>query len=140
VLEGRIDLKELDKPLTFQGGKTILVLTNTLLRSENDLVLACENNLGIVFGAAAITLNRCREEVGVKLADPIVTEVDQFASVAYQIRNAFGHDIAEPRWNMTNQRYAREYVFGGIRVDLRNVGTKHFEYDDIGGLDGMALT
>jgi hypothetical protein len=53
----------------------------------------------------------------------------------YQIRNAFAHDIAEPRWNITNPRYARLYDFGGIRIDLSNVGTKHFEYNDLGGPD-----
>ena len=86
-------------------------------------------------GAAAITLNRCREEAGIRLADPIQTEIDQFAGVAYQIRNAFAHDIAEPRWKITNPRFARSYEFGGIRVDLSNVGTKRFEYQDIGGPD-----
>ena len=69
------------------------------------------------------------------LADPIVTEVDQFASVAYQIRNAFAHDIAEPRWEINKPRYARRYVFGDIQVDLSNVNNKPFEYADLGGPD-----
>ena len=86
-----------------------MVLPNKVLDSSDDLVLALENNITIAFGAAAITLNRCREEAGVKLPDPIVTEIDQFTSVVYQIRNAFAHDIAEPRWNITNARFARTY-------------------------------
>jgi hypothetical protein len=133
ALEGHIDLDEIDKPLTFREGTSILALSDKLLHTQNDLVLACENNLGIVFGAAAITLNRCREEAHVSLADPIISEIDQFASLAYQIRNAFAHDIAEPHWNMNNQRFARAYQFGGIRVDLTNVGNKLFDYADIGG-------
>ena len=134
-LDGKIDLSDLDKPLTFQGGNMVLVLPDKVLDSENDLILALENNLVIAFGAAAITLNRCREEAGIALADPIQTEIDQFSSVVYQIRNAFAHDISEPRWNITNPRFARVYEFGGIRVDLTSVGNKHFEYQDIGGPD-----
>lgn len=134
-LEGKIDLAELDKPITFQERGMIFVLPDKVLDSESDLILALENNLGIAFGAAAITLNRCREEVGLTLPNPIQTEIDQFSSLTYQIRNAFAHDIAEPRWNITNPRYARIYEFGGIRVDLAHVGNKHFEYADIGGPD-----
>lgn len=81
--------------------------------------------------------SRCREEVGVKLSDPILSEIDQFASLAYQIRNAFAHDISEPRWNIASVRYARVYEFGGLRVDLSNVGNKRFEYADLGGLDAL---
>lgn len=134
-LEGRIDLAELDKPVTFQEGSMIFVLPDKVLDSSDDLTLALQNNLGIAFGAAAITLNRCREEAGVTLANPIQSEVDQFASLAYQIRNAFAHDISEPRWNINQRRYARVYEFGDVRVDLKNIGRKHFEYEDIGGPD-----
>jgi hypothetical protein len=135
ALEGHIDLDDLDKPLTFQEEGMVLVLPDWVLQSQDELIVALENNLTITFGAAAITLNRCREEAGLTLADPMVTEVDQFASVAYQIRNAFAHDIAEPRWNITNPKYARPYDFGGIRIDLSNVGDKNFEYADLGGPD-----
>lgn len=135
ALEGRINLDELDRPITFQEGRMVLVLPDKIFNSPNDLILALENNLSIAFGAAAITLNRCREEAGVKLANPIQTDIDNFSSVVYQIRNAFAHDISEPRWNINDQRYARIYEFGGIRIDLSQVGTKRFEYEDIGGPD-----
>ena len=137
ALDGSIRLEELDKSLTFQEGYSLLVLQDKLLNTREDLILACENNLTIIFGAAAITLNRCREEAGIGLADPILTEVDQFSAVVYQIQNAFARDIAEPRWNITNSRYVREYEFGGIRIDLTNVGNKLFEYSDIGGPENL---
>jgi hypothetical protein len=135
ALEGKISLEDLDRPLTFQGAGMVLVLPDRVFDGPNELIVALENNLVIAFGAAAITLNRCREEAGVPLANPILTEVDQFAGVVYQIRNAFAHDIAEPRWNLTNPRFARMYEFGGTRIDLSTVGTKRFEYQDIGGPD-----
>lgn len=134
ALEGRIDLEALDRPITYiDGQSTIFVLPDRVLNSPDDLILAFENNLVIAFGAAAITLNRCREEANIRLAHEIETETDQFASLVYQIRNAFAHDIAEPRWNITNPRYARQYEFGGMRFDLSDVGNSNFSYDHIGG-------
>ena len=133
ALEGKINLTELDCPITFQDAGMVLVLPDRIFDSHDELLVALENNLVITFGAAAIALNRCREEAHIKLADPIQTEIDQFAGVVYQIRNAFAHNIAEPRWNITNPRFARVYQFGGIKIDLSGVGTKRFEYKDIGG-------
>lgn len=135
ALEGKIDLNELDRPLTFQDNGMVLVLPDKVLDTPNDLILALQNNLTITFGAAAITLNRCREEAGLALPRVIQTDIDQFVGAAYQIRNAFAHDIAEPRWNITRDQFARLYSFGGMRIDLTNVGTKLFEYQDIGGPD-----
>ena len=69
------------------------------------------------------------------MPNPIVSEVDQFVGLVYQIRNAFAHDISEPRWDIRGDRYARLYECGGIRVDLTNVDGKYFEYADLGGPD-----
>ncbi len=135
ALEGRINVDELDKPITFQSEdqSSIFVLQNQLFHSPDDLILAVENNLTIAFGAAAITLNRTREEMGIPLPNPITNEKDQCVSLIYQIRNAFAHDISEPKWNITDPRYARVYQFENISIDLSDVGNKNFEYSDIGG-------
>ena len=133
ALDGKINVKELDCPITFQEAGMVLVLPDKIFDSSDEMLVALENNLVIAFGATAIALNRCREEAKIKLANPILTEIDQFAGVVYQIRNAFAHNIAEPRWNITNSRFARIYQFGGIRIDLSSVGTKMFKYQDIGG-------
>ena len=134
--DGKIDLDQLDQALTFEEGRMVFVLPDKIFDSYEDLVLACQNNLGVAFGTAAIALNRSREESGIKLPNPIETEREQFVSLAYQIRNAFAHDIAEPRWNMNQERYFRMYEFGGIRVDLNGIGNQQpFRYEDIGGPD-----
>lgn len=133
---GKIELDQLDQPLTFEDGPMVLVLPDKIFDSYGDLVLACQNNLSVSFGAAAITLNRCREEAGLDLPNPIETECDQFVSLIYQIRNAFAHDISEPRWNMNQERYRRTYEFGGVRVDLTRIENQQpFRYEDIGGPD-----
>ena len=132
--DGKIDLDELDQALTFEEGGMRFVLPDKIFDSYGDLILACQNNRGVSFGAAAIALNRSREESGIKLPNLIETERDQFVSLAYQIRNAFAHDIAEPRWNMKQERYIRMYEFGGIRVDLSGIkNQQRFRYEDIGG-------
>lgn len=68
------------------------------------------------------------------LPNPINSEQDQCVAVIYQIRNAFAHDIAEPRWKI-NPRYKRIYGFGGITIDLTNSDGEVFDYSDIGGPD-----
>lgn len=137
--DGLLDLDTIDRPLTIVEGESILVLPNRVLESPDDLVLACQNLVTIAFGAAVITLNRCREEASVSLPDPIVTECDQWVGLVYQIRNAFAHDIAEPRWNVTSLRFAREYSVGGVNVDLRSLHGMGFEYAHVGGPEGLFL-
>ena len=134
--DGKIDIDELDKALTFEEGPMVFGLPDKIFDSNGDLILACMNNLSVAFGAAAITLNRSREELGIMLPNPIKTERDQFVSLTYQIRNAFAHDIAEPHWNIRQERYSRMYEFGGISVDLSGIENQQpFRYEDIGGPD-----
>ncbi|MFJ7566727.1 hypothetical protein ACIQW9_07190 [Herminiimonas sp. NPDC097707] len=135
ALRDKIDLSDLDRSITFEENGMVLVLPDRIFESPEEMIIALENNLSVAFGAAAITLNRCREEANIGLPNPIESEQDQFVSIIYQIRNAFAHDISEPCWNITQERYARIYEFGGIAIDLTSVGTKQFEYADIGGPD-----
>jgi hypothetical protein len=133
ALDGGIDLAKLDVPVTFQEGESMLVLPAQIFATQDDLIIACQNLLGIAFGAAAITLNRCREEAGLGLPNPITTERDQFVALTYQIRNAFAHDIAEPRWEIRDARYLRTYDFGSVKADLTGRHGQTFDYSHIGG-------
>lgn len=136
---GNVDINELDVPLTIAEGRMIFVLKERLFEDPNDLLLAFQNNLTIAFGAAAITLNKTREELKINLPHIIESEADQFVALAYQIRNAFAHDIAEPRWVMTNQKYLRTYQFDGVDVDLTLRNEEVFEYAHIGGPETLRL-
>jgi hypothetical protein len=124
-----------DTEVTWQEDNMVFVVPRALA-DENDLIIALQNNLTIAFGAAAITLNRTREELGVPLPDPIDTEPDQCIALIYQIRNAFAHDIAEPRWKVNN-RYKRKYKFGEICIDLSSLHDEVFDYRHIGGPDAF---
>ena len=135
-LEGKFDLNILKEELTFQDGNMIFVVPQAF-HTPDELLLALENNLTTAFGAAAITLSRVREEIGVQLPDPIVTENDQCVSLIYQIRNAFAHDIAEPVWKIGKERYRRAYNFGGMSFDLTNLDGAAFRYEHLGGPERM---
>lgn len=125
--------------ITWQSGQSFVVLPDRTFNTDEDFILALQNNVQIAFGAAAITLDVCRQEIGLGLPDPIITEQDQIVALIYQIRCCFAHDIAEPRWVIRRARYKRVYDLGYKKVDLTNLDGKHFAYDDIGGLDTLEV-
>ncbi|MEX2109070.1 MAG: hypothetical protein WD802_00505 [Gemmatimonadaceae bacterium] len=134
--DGLVDLESIDTPLTIKDGASLLVLPDRVLHDRDELINACQNFVTITYGAAAITLNRCREEASVPLPNPIVSECDQWIALVYQARNVFAHDIAEPRWRI-NPRYGRKYMVGNVQADLRKLDGVVFDYADIGGVDAL---
>jgi hypothetical protein len=133
---GVVDLESIDTPLRIEEGASVLVLPDRVLQNRDELIHVCQNLVTITYGAAAITLNRCREEASVPLPDPIASECDQWVALVYQIRNAFAHDIAEPRWQV-NPRYRRRYSIGHVRADLQPLEGVVFLYAHIGGPDAL---
>ncbi|MDP3959533.1 MAG: hypothetical protein Q8Q26_05590 [Pseudorhodobacter sp.] len=130
---GGIDLEKLDIPIVFQDdkGRPFFVPPDKIFPDPNDLILALQNNLTIAFGAAAITLHRSIEEAGHRVPrGAFDTEEDQCIALVYMVRNAFAHDIAEPRWEMRNPVFKREYTIQGQTFDLRGLNGKHFRYED----------
>jgi hypothetical protein len=134
---GALDFAKIDIPLSVRESGGMLVLPDRVFESSGDAILACQNMVSVSFGAAAITLNRSREERGPGLPDPIVSETDQWVALVYQIRNAFAHDISEPRWEIKSERYKRLYEIDGVSVDLTELHGRHFEYDHIGGAGSL---
>ena len=132
-LKGKINAEELDADVTWRDEGNFFVVPRAL-GSADDLIIALENNLVIAFGAAAITLNRVREEMDIPLPDPIETDAEQCIALIYQVRNAFAHDIAEPVWRV-NGRYRRELQFGKVRVNLSQLDGEPFRYEHLGGID-----
>lgn len=134
--QGRVKREEIDLPLTIAEGNSVLVLADHTLHTDADFINAMQNNVSVAFGAAAITLNRCREEVRLSLPNPIDTELEQWIALVYQIRNAFAHDIAEPKWEI-KPRYARTYEIGAVKADLSNLNGQHFDYYQLGGPEAL---
>lgn len=131
--DGEIDLDKLDREIVFQdeNGRPYFVPPARIFSEPNDLINALQNNLTIAFGAAAITLHRSIEEAGYKVPrGAIESEEEQCIALVYQVRNAFAHDIAEPRWEIRNPVFEREYIIAGKVFDLRELNGKGFRYED----------
>jgi hypothetical protein len=151
VEQGKLNVDELDQPLRIEEGSSIWVLPDRLFHSDNDLHLACANQLSVAFGAAAITLNRCREEFEAanqvsllaRNGNPPISEDEHFAELVYQIRNAFAHDISEPHWEIRGEGRRRPYLIdrlddsARITVDLTDLHGQPFEYAHIGGIETL---
>jgi hypothetical protein len=137
--QGIIRREEIDIPLTIREGNSILVLADQVIHTDADFINAFQNSVSVAFGAAAITLNRCREDVGLSLPNPINTETEQWVALVYQIRNAFAHDIAEPKWKIKSQYARRHYQVGTVEVDLTALHEQHFDYYQLGGPEALFL-
>lgn len=135
--DGVLDLATIDIPLSIREGSGMLVLPDRIFESNDDAILACQNMVSVSFGAAAITLNRSREERGIVIPDPIASELDQWVALVYQIRNAFAHDISEPTWEIRSGRYRRRYEIDGVVADLSELSGRRFDYDHIGGAESL---
>ncbi|MDZ4381358.1 MAG: hypothetical protein U0942_08465 [Parvibaculum sp.] len=130
---GEIDLDKLDVEIVFQdhNGRPFFVPPARIFSAPEDLILALQNNLTIAFGAAAITLHRSIEEAGHRVPrGAFVSEDEQCIALVYQVRNAFAHDIAEPKWEIRNPVFAREYVIAGKTFDLQKLDGREFRYED----------
>ena len=133
---GAITLDNIDVPLTIADGESIIVLPDQMFATTDDLINACQNAVSMAFGAATIALNRYREDKGIRLPDLIRSEIDHWVALVYQIRNAFAHDIARPKWCIRG-RFAREYRIGRVGVDLTGLHGAPFDYSQIGGPDKL---
>lgn len=150
--DGKLNLEDFDRPLSFDEGGTMWVLPDRVFHSHHDLRIACGNQVSIAFGAAAITLNRCREEFEQASGIPLrpqngnapQSEDEHFAELVYQIRNAFAHDISEPRWEIRSPTRRCVYLVdrtsnneARITVDATNLHGERFDFGHIGGIDTL---
>lgn len=134
--QGEIDLDAIDQPLSIEEPGGVMVLEDRLFYDPNDFINGVQNMVCVAFGVAAITLNRALEEAGCGPPKAIDMEEDQYRALVFQIRNAFAHDMAEPRWRIKG-RYARQYDVASVQADLRDLDGKMFEYSQIGGARSM---
>jgi hypothetical protein len=139
--DGNIDWVKLDEPhiRVSEDGRLRINLERSIFSAGGDPLILIENNCSIAFGAAAITLNRSIEEAGHKRvnAKDIKSENEQCVELITQIRNAFAHDIAEPRWHIVVPQKRRMYEFGGMKLDLTNLHEQNFAYEHVNGVEGL---
>ena len=128
----KIDLEEFDISIVFQDDKGVPFFCPParIFPDPCDLINALQNNLTIAFGAAAITLNSFIEEAGHKVPNgSFSSEKEQCIALVYQVRNAFAHNLAEPKWEMRNEIFQRVYTIEGKTFDLRELNGMLFSYE-----------
>ena len=140
VRSGRLPREAFDIELTAVDDAGVpYVMREGEFQSDDDLVLAAENNISICFGVAAITLwEAIREHSGLesKQLRPSASDSERLASLVFAIRCCFAHGTAAPRWELTPKNQLR-YEFGGLVVDLTSAHGLPFDYSYIGGPDGL---
>ena len=109
--------------------------------SDDDMILASENNVSICFAAAALTLwEAIREHSDLESStlSPSTSEREKIAGLAFAIRCCFAHAIAAPRWKLT-PKYRLRYELPGLSVDLTSAHDQPFDYSYLGGPDGLRV-
>jgi hypothetical protein len=92
--------------------------------TNDDILIAAENNIQICFGVAVLTLWEAVNETGnfaPHILDPSRDEEQMVASLIYQIRCCFAHGTAVPKWDIRNQKYKTIYKLQNRCIDLRNL-------------------
>jgi hypothetical protein len=125
---------ELDK---FLGGQSdIFSDFPALLLNSKDINVISKINIGIAFSATAITLDVAFETTGTKRQFAQDTDFQKLWLVTRNVRNAFAHGVANPKWEINDNNH-RKLISTGCNVqpiDFSNLHGKEFEYDHIGGI------
>lgn len=117
------------------------VMLEREFQSNDDVILASENNISICFAAAAITLwEAIREHSGVesRVLSPLASERDKIAGLAFAVRCCFAHGTAAPRWYLA-PKYRQRYELPGLCVDLTAAADQPFDYSYMGGPGGLRV-
>lgn len=116
--------------------ETIIFSDSYFLNREN-AVLVASFNVGVAFGASAIALDNLFEAIRGQRNAASNDPADVLWCLAYAVRNAFAHGIANPVWRV-RKRYCKtltvELYGARLEVDLRELNGKEFCYEHIGGL------
>ncbi len=141
--EHPIDKGQFDISLTVEDADDRICLPHNEFKSQEDLLLAADNNISICFGVAAISLWLAIEEKGhylpKSLPNPLQTTQHKLAGLIYMIRCCFAHGTAVPKWNITHDKYKIVYDIGSQQVDLRTVHGEPFTRESIGGYQTLWL-
>jgi phenolic acid decarboxylase len=125
--------------ITDQDNKVCLACDE--FNTENDIIIASENNITVCFGAAAITLwEAIREHVNIipgDIPNPIITEQDKLAALIYMIRCCFAHGFVRPKWEIKSPKYKIIYLIGNDKIDLTDLNGTYFSYPSIGGCETL---
>ena len=105
--------------------------------SKDNAVIVSQINVGAAFGASAIQLNKFFETAGTKRNPDSDDLVSTLSCLVYAVRNAFAHEIADPKWKI-DKKYRKklniELEGDKITIALDTLHGCEFKYEQIGGL------
>ncbi|MCX6543528.1 MAG: hypothetical protein NTV05_03840 [Acidobacteria bacterium] len=135
---GKIDKAEFDGDVLIKLSKRNLPFPAGTFRSDDDIVLAAQNNFCITLGFTAIVLDEALNRAG------SVRELDEASphrdlrTLVYMVRCAFAHDMMNPRWEARGP-FARQLCVllpsGPLRVDTAALNGRAFDHAAIGGME-----
>jgi len=142
VRSGGLQRESFDIALTAVDNAGVpYVMLEGEFKSDDDVILASENNISICFAAAAITLwEAIREHSGLesRTLSPSSSEREKIAGLAFAIRCCFAHGTSAPRWKLAS-KYRLRYELPGLSVDLTSAHSQPFDYSYLGGPDGLRV-
>ena len=142
VLEHSLHRETFDISLTIEEENgSRYVMNDGEFTTDDDLVHAAGNNIGICFGIAAITLwEAIREHSGLesKSLNPSASDREMLAGLAFAVRCCFAHGTVMPKWRLA-PKYQIEYRLGGRDIDLRHADGTPFDYAQLGGVDSLRM-
>jgi hypothetical protein len=104
--------------------------------SMDNAVIVSHMNVGAAFGTTAIALAKLFEKARARRDFSSDEATYSLWCLVYAIRNAFAHEIGNPRW-VVKEKYRRKLRIalgnGEIEVDLAKLNGQNFDYDHIGG-------
>jgi len=136
-----INKENFDGSLTIKESGERIEFPENEFNSNDDILIASENNISICFGAAVITLWEAIKDKGrfspSQLPNPLLTLEQKTAGLIYMIRCCFAHGAPIPKWYITNDKYKIVYHIGTKSIDLRHVNGNKFEYETIKGYNTL---
>lgn len=136
-----IDKDKFDIDLSIQDAGNCVCFSSNEFHTYQDILVASENNISIVFGSAVVTLWEGIREYGsisTKQLTPSNGKKDGIAALSYMLRCCFAHGTAAPVWSIRDNKYKVQYYVGNKIIDLSNVKDGQiFDYQSICGYETL---
>jgi hypothetical protein len=135
---GRIDKAQFDGDVLIKLNKRNLSFPAETFRSDNDIVLAAQNNFCITLGFTAVVLDEALDRAGLGRDLDAASPHRDLRALVYMIRCAFAHDMMNPRW-VARGPFARPLCVslpsGALRLDAAALNGVAFEDAHVGGME-----
>ena len=136
---GKFSRPEFDTDVLIKLERRNLPLRGGTFHSDDDIVLAAQNNFVLTLGFTVIVLDRALSEAGYASNLDGASPNRDLRALIYMVRCAFAHDMMNPRWEARGP-FARELHVtlpsGVLLIDARALNEQPFDISHVGGYEG----